>query len=158
MQFQRAILTQLASWKNAKNRKPLILMGARQVGKTSILKILGETHYENVAYFNFEKNTDIKSFFQETKDVQKIVKNLSLLNGQPILPEKTLVIFDEIQECRDALNTLKYFQEDIPEYHVACAGSLLGITLGQDGSFPVGKVFFGDVSAHFFRIPSGNKP
>jgi predicted AAA+ superfamily ATPase len=142
MQFQRAILTQLVSWKNAKNRKPLILMGARQVGKTSILKILGETHYENVAYFNFEKNTDIKSFFQETKDVEKIVKNLSLLNGQPILPEKTLVIFDEIQECRDALNTLKYFQEDIPEYHVACAGSLLGITLGQDGSFPVGKVNF----------------
>lgn len=142
MNFERNILPELLNWKNAKNRKPLILMGARQVGKTSVLNEFGNQNFENVAYFNFDRNIDIKSFFQNTKDVKKIIQNLGLLNGKPIHPSTTLIIFDEIQECREALNSLKYFQEEAPEYPIACAGSLLGITLGQDTSFPVGKVNF----------------
>ncbi len=142
MRFERTILPNLLSWKNARNRKPLVLLGARQVGKTSVLKEFGVQNFENVAYFNFDRNSDIQSFFQDTKDARSIIKNLALLNGQPIIAEKTLVIFDEIQECREALNSLKYFQEEASEYHIACAGSLLGITLGHESSFPVGKVNF----------------
>ena len=142
MKFERNILPDLIKWKNARNRKPLILLGARQVGKTSVLLDFGNRQFEDVAYFNFDRNIDIKSFFQNTKDVKKIVQNLALLNGKPIHASTTLIIFDEIQECREALNSLKYFQEEAPEFHIVCAGSLLGITLGQDTSFPVGKVNF----------------
>jgi predicted AAA+ superfamily ATPase len=114
----------------------------RQVGKTWILKEFGRRYYENTAYFNFDEQEDLSEFFAKTKDPRQILQNLAMVNGSPILPEKTLLIFDEIQECNKALNTLKYFCENAPEYHVACAGSLLGIALSKPASFPVGKVDF----------------
>jgi uncharacterized protein len=120
----------------------LILQGARQVGKTWLLTHFGASEFDNVAYFNFEEQPDLKQFFANTKDVPRIVQNLSLVHGRPILPQKTLIIFDEIQECNDALNTLKYFCENAPEYAVASAGSLLGVAMSRGNSFPVGKVDF----------------
>lgn len=132
----------LCSWKLSADRKPLILQGARQVGKTWLLKHFGATEFDNVAYFNFEEQPDLKQFFENTKDVSRIIQNLSLVYGQPILPQKTLVIFDEIQESNEALNALKYFCENSPEYAVASAGSLLGVSMSRGNSFPVGKVDF----------------
>ncbi len=120
----------------------MIVKGVRQVGKTWILNEFGKGSYDNVAYFNFDEQEELASFFETTKDVKRILQNLMMVNGAPILPEKTLVIFDEIQECNKALNTLKYFCEKAPEYHIACAGSLLGIALSKPSSFPVGKVDF----------------
>jgi len=142
MEIKRTILKKLTAWKHAVDRKPLILQGARQVGKTWLLTHFGAAEFDNVAYFNFEEQPDLKQFFENTKDVPRIVQNLSLVHGQPILPQKTLIIFDEIQECNDALNTLKYFCENAPEYAVASAGSLLGVALPRGNSFPVGKVDF----------------
>ena len=142
MEIKRTILKKLTAWKQAPGRKPLILQGARQVGKTWLLTHFGASAFDSVAYFNFEAQPDLKQFFENTKDVPRIVQNLSLVNGQPILPQKTLIIFDEIQECNDALNTLKYFCENAPEYAVASAGSLLGVAMSRGNSFPVGKVDF----------------
>lgn len=140
--MERFILKELVEWKNSKYRKPLILKGVRQVGKTWILKEFGKKYYKNVAYFNFDENLEYKQFFETTKDVKRILQNLSLISGEKIEAEKTLIIFDEIQDCPDVINSLKYFYENTPEYHVACAGSLLGITLAKPSSFPVGKVDF----------------
>lgn len=140
--MERLIFDQMIKWKNLKYRKPLILKGVRQVGKTWILKEFGKKYYENTAYFNFDEQPELAQFFETTKDVKRILQNLMMAIGSPIRPEKTLIIFDEIQECNRALNTLKYFYENAPEYHVACAGSLLGITLSKPTSFPVGKVEF----------------
>jgi predicted AAA+ superfamily ATPase len=140
--IQREDIEKLKVWKNRKGRKPLILRGARQVGKTWLLKYFGQNEFESVAYFNFEGQPELKQFFSSTKNTERIIQNLSLLHGKTILPEKTLLIFDEIQECNEALNTLKYFCEDSPEYCIACAGSLLGIALSKGSSFPVGKVDF----------------
>lgn len=140
--MERLIINDLIRWKESKYRKPLILKGVRQVGKTWILKELGRRYYDNIAYFNFDEEEKLAEFFNTTKDVKRILQNLAMVNGSPILPEKTLIIFDEIQECNKALNTLKYFCENAPEYHVACAGSLLGIALSKPASFPVGKVDF----------------
>ena len=142
MEIKRTILKKLTAWKQVPDRKPLILQGARQVGKTWLLTHFGAAEFDNVAYFNFEEQPDLKQFFENTKDVPRIVQNLSLVHGQPILPQKTLIIFDEIQECNDALNTLKYFCENAPEYAVASAGSLLGVAMSRGNSFPVGKVDF----------------
>jgi predicted AAA+ superfamily ATPase len=142
MQIKRSVQKKLSSWKTDPNRKPLVLQGARQVGKTWLLKHFGAAEFENVAYFNFEEQPDLKQFFENTKDIQRIVQNLSLVHGLPILPQKTLIIFDEIQECNEALNTLKYFHENAPEYVVASAGSLLGVAMSRGNSFPVGKVDF----------------
>lgn len=140
--MKRLIIKKLIKWKKSKYRKPLILKGVRQVGKTWLLKEFGKNNYENIAYFNFDEQEELFEYFEKTKDVKRILENLTMVNGSPILPEKTLIIFDEIQECNKALNTLKYFCENAPEYHVACAGSLLGITLSKPSSFPVGKVDF----------------
>jgi hypothetical protein len=140
--MERFIINDLVKWKNSKHRKPLILKGVRQVGKTWILKEFGKRYYENTAYFNFDENEEYKQFFDTTKDVKRILQNLMLASGQKILPEKTLIIFDEIQDCPNVLNSMKYFCENAPEYHVACAGSLLGIALAKPSSFPVGKVDF----------------
>jgi predicted AAA+ superfamily ATPase len=140
--LERLIINELLKWKRSKYRKPLILKGVRQVGKTWMLKEFGKRYYDNIAYFNFDEEERLAEFFETTKDVKRILQNLAMVNGLPILPEKTLIIFDEIQECNKALNTLKYFCENAPEYHVACAGSLLGITLSKPASFPVGKVDF----------------
>lgn len=149
--MERLVLKQLLTWKCSKYRKPLILKGIRQVGKTWLLKEFGKLYYENTAYFNFDEQPELKQFFETTKDVSRILQNLMMINGSPINPEKTLIIFDEIQECNNALNTLKYFCENAPEYHVACAGSLLGITLGKNNSFPVGKVDFLDIKPMIFK-------
>jgi len=142
MQIKRTVQKKLSAWKIDSNRKPLMLQGARQVGKTWLLKHFGATEFDNVAYFNFEEQPDLKQFFENTKDIQRIVQNLSLVHGLPIEPQKTLIIFDEIQECNEALNTLKYFYENAPEYAVASAGSLLGVAISKGNSFPVGKVDF----------------
>lgn len=155
--MKRLILDDLRKWRNAKRRKPLIIKGARQVGKTWVLKEFGKEFQDGFAYFNFDKEEEYKQFFETTKDVNRILKNLALASGQKITKD-TLIIFDEIQACPDALNTLKYFCEDAPEYYVACAGSLLGLLL-TDG-FPVGKVDFlnmGPMTFTEFLIAGGDK-
>ena len=140
--MKRIILDKLLSWKKLPYRKPLILKGVRQVGKTWILKEFGRQFYDNVAYFNFDENPELKQFFQITKDQNRILQNLMLASGQRIEPEKTLIIFDEVQDCPEVINSLKYFCENAPQYHIASAGSLLGISLAKPSSFPVGKVNF----------------
>ena len=140
--MKRIILDKLLSWKKSPYRKPLILKGVRQVGKTWILKEFGRQFYDNVAYFNFDENPELKQFFQLTKDPNRILQNLMLASGQKIEPEKTLIIFDEVQDCPEVINSLKYFCENAPQYHIASAGSLLGIALAKPSSFPVGKVNF----------------
>ena len=142
MEIQRNILKELIGWKSSLGRKPLILQGARQVGKTWLLKRFGKDHFDSVAYFNFDRQAELKQFFETTKSPQRILQNLSLVHGKAILPQSTLVIFDEIQECNDALNALKYFNEEAPDYAIACAGSLLGVAMSRGASFPVGKIEF----------------
>ena len=139
--MKRFIMDDLIKWKNSNNRKPLIIKGARQVGKTYILKEFGNKNYDNLAYFNFDHDEDLYNIFKNTKDPKRIIEQLSFLYGKAIKKEETLIIFDEIQECPNALNSLKYFCEEEPEYHIVCAGSLLGIRLSHT-SFPVGKVDF----------------
>lgn len=143
--MERLVMQKLLAWKNSKYRKPLILNGVRQVGKTWLLKEFSKGNYKNIAYFNFDEHPEYKQFFESTKDVDRILQNLLMASGEIINqdnPEDTLIVFDEIQECPNALNTLKYFYENTPHYHVACAGSLLGIALSKPASFPVGKVDF----------------
>lgn len=140
--MERFALQKLIDWKDSRYRKPLILRGARQVGKTWLLKEFGKTCYENIAYFNFDEHEEYKQFFENTKDIRRILDNLTFASGSEINPGSTLIIFDEIQECPKALNTLKYFYENANEYHVVCAGSLLGISLAKPSSFPVGMVNF----------------
>ena len=139
--MQRFITEELIKWKNSQDRKPLILRGARQVGKTYILKEFGKNNYDNVAYFNFDNDEELQSLFNYTKDPERIIERLIFAGGKKIEPEKTLIFFDEIQECPNALNSLKYFCEEANDYHIVCAGSLLGIRLSHT-SFPVGKVDF----------------
>ncbi|GHU50304.1 ATPase [Clostridia bacterium] len=143
--MERILLNDLIKWKKSKYRKPLILKGVRQVGKTWLLTEFGKRHYDNIAYFNFDEHGEYKQFFETTKDTKRILQNLMMAGGQPIEKERTLIIFDEIQECGAALSTLKYFCENAPEYHITCAGSLLGIALSKPASFPVGKVDFLDI-------------
>lgn len=140
--MKRFIMNHLMEWKNSKYRKPLILKGIRQVGKTWVLKEFGKIYYENTAYFNFDEHMEYRQFFETTKDVKRILQNLMLISGEKIKPGKTLLIFDEIQDCPEVINSLKYFYENAPEYHITCAGSLLGITLEKPSSFPVGKIDF----------------
>ncbi len=148
--MERFILNKLLNWKNSPYRKPLILQGVRQVGKTWILKEFGKCYYDNIAYFNFEENEEYKQFFETTKDVYRILQNLMMASGQKIIPEKTLIIFDEVQDCPKVINSLKYFYENAPQYHIACAGSLLGISLAKPSSFPVGKVNFMQINPMTF--------
>ncbi len=152
--MERFILKKLLDWKNSPYRKPLILKGVRQVGKTWILKEFGRRYYENTAYFNFDENEEYKQFFETTKDVDRILQNLMLASGQKIVPEKTLIIFDEVQDCPKVINSMKYYCENAPQYHVACAGSLLGIALAKPSSFPVGKVNFMQIDPMTFAKPS----
>jgi len=142
MKIQRDALQLLVRWKNSSDRKPVILQGARQVGKTWLLKDFGEREFQNVAYFNFERQTELRQFFETTKNPERIIENLALVHGRAILPQTTLIILDEIQECNEALNSLKYFCEEAPGYAIACAGSLLGVAMSRGASFPVGKVDF----------------
>lgn len=137
--MKRDVLTKLIDWKNKDKRKPLIVNGVRQCGKTFILESFADTCYEDKAYFNFEKDSSLAEIFENNYDTERIILELSLVHGKAIKPESTLVIFDEIQECSRAITSLKYFCENAPQYHIACAGSLLGIHLKKT-SFPVGKV------------------
>ena len=127
--MKRLVFDKLYQWKDSAYRKPLILLGVRQVGKTWILKEFGKANYDNIAYFNFDENEEYKEFFETTKDVGRILQNLTMASGQQIKPEKTLIVFDEIQDSPKVINSLKYFCENAPEYHIACAGSLLGVAL-----------------------------
>ena len=148
--MKRFILNELVKWKESKYRKPLILKGARQIGKTYILQQFGKENYEGVAYFNFDHDEDLYNLFTNTKDPKRLLEQLAFIYGKAIIPGKTLIIFDEIQECPNALNSLKYFQEEANEYHIVCAGSLLGIRLSHT-SFPVGKVDFLNMYPMTFR-------
>lgn len=137
----RKITSFLEEWKESKYRKPLILQGARQVGKTYSILEFGRTHYENVAYFNFETNPSLNETFEENISPDYLIPILSHIAGQTIIREKTLIVFDEVQLCERALTSLKYFCEDAPEYHIIVAGSLLGVAVNRASySFPVGKV------------------
>jgi len=139
MQFERDLLTDLKRWHERADRMPLILHGARQTGKTWLLKHFGETCFDDLAYFNFDERDNLKELFGD-KDPHRIVRELSILRNKPITAGRTLLFLDEIQECNAALNSLKYFCEQMPELCVVCAGSLLGVELQQGMSFPVGKV------------------
>ncbi len=131
----------LEEWKESEHRKPLILQGARQVGKTYSILEFGRTHYENVAYFNFETNPKLNSTFDENISPEYLIPILSHIAGQTIVRQKTLIVFDEVQLCERALTSLKYFCEDAPDYHIIVAGSLLGVAVNRAKfSFPVGKV------------------
>ena len=138
--MKREIINDLVKWKNRSDRKPLILLGARQVGKTFILKEFGRRYYKNTAYINCDSNALVKDLFKADYDIDRILLAIGSITGESIIPGETLIILDEIQELHRGLNALKYFCENAPQYHVAVAGSLLGITLHQGESYPVGKV------------------
>ncbi|MDR1195603.1 MAG: AAA family ATPase [Endomicrobium sp.] len=142
MFIERDILKKLTEWKNSKKRKPLILSGARQTGKTLAMQTFGKRNFKYTAYFNFDETEELKHEFEQTKDPKRLIERLSFYTDVPIDKRDTLIIFDEIQECNKALNSLKYFSENAPEYCVVCAGSLLGVSLSKGDSFPVGKVDF----------------
>ena len=138
--MERKAYRQLLEWKNNPHRKPLILNGARQVGKTWLLKHFGEREYKNVAYVNCDKSAQMRAVFEDGYDIPRIIRNISAITNEDIRPRETLIILDEIQSVPKGLPSLKYFCEDAPEYDVAVAGSLLGIQLHSGESFPVGKV------------------
>ena len=141
MIFKRDIIHKLKEWKDSDDRKPILLGGARQVGKTWLMESFGRDYYENFVKFDFDRQPEIKEIFRTTKDPHRILKELSLFCVKAIQPQKTLIIFDEIQECEEALNSMKYFYEEAPEYHVMAAGSLLGVAVRKKSmTVPVGKV------------------
>lgn len=138
--MKRNAINDLIKWKSSEERKPMVLKGARQSGKTWLMKEFGKNFYKSTAYFNFDEEEELKSIFESNKNPQRIIELLSLIEGKKILPEETLIIFDEIQECPSALNTLKYFKEKTNDYHIIAAGSLLGTLLAQPKSYPVGMI------------------
>lgn len=138
--LRRNAIQDLIKWKSDEDRKPLVLKGARQVGKTWLMKEFGQNYYASYVYFNFDEDDALRSIFETNKNPHRIIELLSMIAGEKIIPEETLIIFDEIQECPEALNTLKYFKEKANEYHVIAAGSLLGTLLAQPKSYPVGMV------------------
>ncbi len=138
--MKRNAISDLITWKADEERKPLVIRGARQVGKTWLMKEFGKNYYKSFVYFNFDEEDELKSIFETTKNPHRIIELLSLIAGEKILPGETLILFDEIQECPEALNTLKYFREKANEYHVIAAGSLLGTLLAKPKSYPVGMV------------------
>lgn len=138
----RFAIEQLKEWKQSKYRKPLIIEGARQVGKTWLMKEFGNLAYKKTAYINFDQNAVMRELFSADIQIERLIMGLELYIGEKIEPEETLIIFDEVQEVPRALASLKYFYEDAPQYHIICAGSLLGIALHSGTSFPVGKVEF----------------
>lgn len=145
--MKRTVLERAIEWagKPDGERKPLVLQGARQVGKTWILEELGRQCFDNVVVINFERQKNLQTLFDADYDISRIVRTLEIASGQKIVPGKTLIILDEIQEANHGVTSLKYFFEDAPQYHIAAAGSLLGISLHKDTSFPVGKVEFLDI-------------
>ena len=143
--MKRKVYIDLLKWKKSPRRKPLILRGARQVGKTWLMKEFGRLEYHNYAYFNFEENVGLDSILSQQFDVERIIADLSLVAGERIEQEKTLIIFDEIQASQYGLGSLKFFQENANKYHIVAAGSLLGLKMSGPKSFPVGKVNFLDL-------------
>ena len=133
-------MVKLDAWRQSPRRKPLVLEGARQVGKTWLMKDFGTKNYKNFIYCNFDEELELKSIFENNKNPSRIIELLSMLSNSKIEPQNTLIIFDEIQECPEALNSLKYFNEKANEYHIIAAGSLLGTLLSKPKSFPVGKI------------------
>lgn len=138
--MKRNAIQDLIKWKSDVERKPMVIRGARQVGKTWLMKEFGQNYYESYVYFNFDEEEELNSIFETNKNPHRIIELLSMIAGEKILPEETLVIFDEIQECPEALNTLKYFKEKASNYHIIAAGSLLGTLLAKPKSYPVGMV------------------
>ena len=138
----RTAIEKLLKWKQSKDRKPLIIQGARQVGKTWLMREFGRQAYADTVYINFDSNSRLKELFSSDLDTERLIMGLELYIGHKIDPNNSLLIFDEVQEVPRALSSLKYFYEDAPQYHIICAGSLLGIALHQGTSFPVGKVDF----------------
>ena len=138
--MKRYAMERLVEWKNSKKRKPLILRGARQVGKTWLMREFGNKHFDNVAYINFDNNKRMNILFDGDYDISRLIDGLQLESGERINPRTTLVVFDEVQETPKALSSLKYFYENAPEYAIVAGGSLLGVALHQGTSFPVGKV------------------
>ena len=165
MIIERDILKKLDEWKNATDRKPLIVQGARQIGKSWAVEEFGRRRFKHVAVFNFDKKKELKGVFSQTKDIKRLLGELELYTTVPIIAGETLLFFDEIQDCKEALNTLKYFREDAPEYDVIAAGSLLGVATKRkkkkadedsdedeaENTFPVGKVSFLDMYPVTFR-------
>ena len=143
--MERLIFTQLNEWRLSSRRKPLIIRGARQVGKTWTIKEFGKRVYTNVAYINFESSKSLHGLFSSDYNIPRIIMAFQIESETKIEPENTLIIFDEIQECEGAITSLKYFQENAPQYHIIAAGSLLGVALSGNTSFPVGKVNFLDI-------------
>ncbi len=143
--MQRFQFEKLINWKKSTTRKPLIIRGARQVGKTWLMKEFGQREYSQTAYVNFESSKSLKKLFANDFDIQRIITAIQIETNLQINPENTLIIFDEIQECEGAITALKYFFENAPQYHIVAAGSLLGVALHQHISFPVGKVDFLDL-------------
>ncbi len=140
--MKRSAYKTLVEWKNKKNRKPLLLQGARQVGKTYLVNEFGKNEYSSFINLNFELDPNLQSLFSSGYNPETILSNLSLLIGKKIVPDNTLIFFDEIQAAPEVLTSLKYFQEQSPEFHIIAAGSLLGVSIGKANSFPVGKVNF----------------
>jgi predicted AAA+ superfamily ATPase len=140
--MNRLLIQEMLDWKNSKNRKPLIIQGARQVGKTWLMKEFGKQEFEQVVYLNFESSSRLNHLFSVDFNIERIITVIEIETNQKIIPETTLLIFDEIQEVEKGLTALKYFQELAPNYYIVAAGSLLGISLQKNNSFPVGKVDF----------------
>jgi len=140
--MQRVLMEKLIEWKDNPNKKPLVLQGVRQCGKTFLLKEFGARYYEDVFYCKFDDDKGLAGFFEQNLDPRRIIKDLSVFRNKDIKPLTTLIIFDEVQSCGKALTALKYFYEDAPEYHIIAAGSLLGVAIPKGTSFPVGKVEF----------------
>jgi uncharacterized protein len=138
----RVVIKELQQWKRKNNRKPLIIQGARQVGKTWILQEFGKSDFQNVAYINFESSTRLRNIFEADFDTARIIESIAIECDQIIKPSKTLIILDGIQATDKCITSLKYFCENAPEYHIVAAGSLLGVAINQHTSFPVGKVDF----------------
>ena len=165
MIIERDILKKLDEWKSTADRKPLIVQGARQIGKSWAVEEFGRRRFKHVAVFNFDKKKELKGVFSQTKDIKRLLGELELYTTVPIIAGETLLFFDEIQDCKEALNTLKYFREDAPEYDVIAAGSLLGVATKRkkkkadkdsdegeaENTFPVGKVSFLDMYPVTFR-------
>lgn len=156
--MKRDAILQLHQWKAKKHRKPLIILGARQVGKTWLMKEFGASCFDETLYINFERNQQMRELFALDLDVNRLLQGMAIILGKKVDAQNTLIIFDEIQEVPQALTSLKYFYEDAPEYHILCAGSLLGEALHQGTSFPVGKVEFmklGPLSFREFLVAMG---
>ena len=136
----RTAIEKLYDWKESRYRKPLIIEGARQVGKTWLMKEFGANAYKDTVYINFDSNDTMRALFEPDLDPSRLIEGMEIYSGKKIIPGETLLIFDEVQEVPKALTSLKYFCENMPQIHIMCAGSLLGIALHEGTSFPVGKV------------------